>query len=70
MAGSVVLGRAGSSPNRSMLAAGGGGGLLTACGGGGARLAVPFLSEADLSILAFSCTTLRGCGSEQSAWFF
>lgn len=59
MAGSVVLGRdcvvVGSSPNRSILGAG-----LLAAGGPG-RPAVMFFIDADLSSLAFSCTTLSGC---------
>jgi len=59
MAGSVVLGRAGSSPNKSILGAGAGG-LPRAAGG--ARLVVPFFTDPALSSLAFSCTTLSGCG--------
>ena len=58
--GSAVLARAGvgSSPNRSMTGAA----ALGACkGAAGPLLMEAFLSEADRSSFAFSCTTLRGC---------
>lgn len=65
--GGPVLGRAGAeiglSPNKSTLGAC----RRTALGPVEAVLDAPALCDVDLSILAFSCTTLSGCKSQHNS---